>query len=346
MGGNLTAAIIAFGVMIFVHELGHFLLAKRVGVTVHAFALGFGPMLIGIRRGETLFAVNLIPFGGYVKLAGEDLDEGGGPGAFRSKTVWQRAGVIAAGPAMNLALAVVLLAISAATTGVPVGVSNRIGELMPNMPAMRAGLQSGDAIVAIDGVPVADGAAIVETIHRRPNQDLRLTIERGGRRFEVRVRSVLDAQRQIGLIGFRPVVIYDRMNLWQAVGWGVVTTGRAIAAFLAALAGLILRPRELLRQMMGPVGAVAFLGDPAQGGGELFLYTVASLSTIIGVFNLLPFPGLDGGRLLFLGAEAVRRRPIDPRREGYVHYVGIAILLILLITLTWRDVMRLLGFRT
>src|SRR5574341_346739 len=110
MSGNLMAAIIAFGVMIFVHELGHFLLAKRVGVTVHAFALGFGPMLIGTRRGDTLYAVNLIPFGGYVKLAGEDLDDGGGPNSFRAKTVWQRMALLVAGPLMNLVLALVLLA--------------------------------------------------------------------------------------------------------------------------------------------------------------------------------------------------------------------------------------------
>lgn len=346
MTQNLIAAIVALGAMIFVHELGHFLAARRAGITVHAFALGFGPRLAGITRGGTLYALNAIPFGGYVRLAGEDLDDAGGPGTFRSKSIWQRAGVIAAGPVMNLAMAVVILAISAATIGVPVGVSNRIGDLIRDMPAARAGLQPGDAIVAIDGVPMATGADVIDTIHARPDQDLRLTIERAGRRFDVTVRSVLDAQRQIGLIGFRPEVLYDRMPVLQAAWWGLATTGRSIAAFLAALGTLLLRPRELLGQMMGPVGAVAFLGDPAQGGGELFLYTVASLSTIIGVFNLIPFPGLDGGRLLFLGVEAVRRRPVDPRREGYVHYVGIALLLVLLLTLTWRDVMRLLGFGT
>src|SRR5688572_29999459 len=115
MTQNLIAAIIALGAMIFVHELGHFLAARRAGITVHAFALGFGPRLVGVTRGGTLFALNAIPFGGYVRLAGEDLDDAGGPGSFRSKSLAQRAGVIASGPAMNLALAVVLLALSAAT---------------------------------------------------------------------------------------------------------------------------------------------------------------------------------------------------------------------------------------
>src|SRR5574337_1412185 len=130
MNGNIAAAIIAFGVMIFGHELGHFLVAKRVGITVQAFALGFGPKLVGLQRGETLYAVNLVPFGGYVKLAGEDLGDSGGPNTFRAKSVWQRMAVLAAGPLMNLMLALILLAVLALVLGVPVGVTNRVGQLI------------------------------------------------------------------------------------------------------------------------------------------------------------------------------------------------------------------------
>src|SRR5206468_2164875 len=166
MSGNLIWAIIAFGIMIFGHELGHFLVAKRVGITVQAFALGFGPKLVGVTRGETLYAINLIPFGGYVKLAGEDLQDGGGPNTFRAKSVWQRMAVLAAGPMMNLLLALILLAGLALVLGVPSGVTNRIGQVLTDCfdaghrvpcPAKQAGLQDGDAIVAIDGRPVARG---------------------------------------------------------------------------------------------------------------------------------------------------------------------------------------------
>ena len=154
---NVIAAIIAFSVMIVVHELGHFLVAKRAGVTVYAFAIGFGPRLAGFTRGGTTYAFNLLPFGGYVRMAGEDMDESGGAGSFRAKTVWQRMAVVAAGPAMNLCLAFVLYVGMALAVGVPVGASARIGELMSGWPAEQAGLRPGDTIVAIDGVPMESG---------------------------------------------------------------------------------------------------------------------------------------------------------------------------------------------
>lgn len=338
---NILAAIIAFGVMIFCHELGHFLVAKRVGVTVHAFALGFGPRIVGFRRGGTLYSVNLLPFGGYVRMAGEDLDDSGGLGSFRVKTVWQRMAVVVAGPVMNLLLAVVLLTGTALSLGVPVGVGNRIGQLMSGWPAEQAGLRQGDAIVAIDGTPMQDGQQIIDTIHRRPNQQLVLTIERGGQRFDVKVTSRLDPRQQIGLIGFRPQAIRERMGPGRALTWSLGTTGETVDVIFSTLAGLFRNGRRLLDQLAGPVGAVKFLGDAGAAGAEMFTYTAAALSVMIGIFNLLPLPALDGGRLLFLAVEAVRRRPVDPKREGYIHLVGFALLILLLVTLTVRDIGRL-----
>src|SRR2546422_9137806 len=207
MSGNLIWAIIAFGIMIFGHELGHFLVAKRVGITVQAFALGFGPKLVGVTRGETLYAINLIPFGGYVKLAGEDLQDGGGPNTFRAKSVWQRMAVLAAGPMMNLLLALILLAGLALVLGVPSGVTNRIGQVLTDCfdaghrvpcPAKQAGLQDGDAIVAINGRPMASGEEVIDTIHRNPHTRLRLEIDRGGRRIEVAVNPGRDKRPDRG----------------------------------------------------------------------------------------------------------------------------------------------------
>ncbi|HEY3247404.1 MAG TPA: M50 family metallopeptidase [bacterium] len=333
---NLLAAIIAFGVMIFVHELGHFLVAKRAGVTVHAFALGFGPRLVGFRYGGTDYAINLLPFGGFVRMAGEDLDTAADdPGSFRRKSVWQRMAVIAAGPGMNLLLSIVLLSALAISIGVPTAVSNRIGTLLPGWPAEQAGLRPGDAIVAIDGHPTATGDQVVDTIHRHPNAALTLTVERGGRRFDIRVTSRLDKARNIGLIGFSPEPIRERMDPVRAVGWSVRSAGETIGAVFTAL-GRIIRGNS--EGLSGPVGAVIFLGEAGQFGAEYFLYTVAAISIMIGIFNLLPFPALDGGRLLFLIVEAFRRRPVDPKREGYIHLVGFALLLLLLVTLTIRDV--------
>lgn len=338
---HIVAAVFAFGVMIFCHELGHFLLAKRVGITVHAFALGFGPRIAGIRHRGTLYAINLFPLGGYVRLAGEDLDDADDPGSFRSKTVWQRMAVVAAGPVMNLLLAVVLLTATVLALGVPVGVSNRIGQLMAGWPAERVGLRSGDAIIAIDGVPMENGEVVIDTIHRRPEQQLVLTIERTGTRFDVTVTSRRDPRQNIGLIGFRPEAIRQRMGAGRALAWSLGMTGDTIELIFMTIGSFFREGRRLLDQLAGPVGAVMFLGEAGQVGAEMFVYTAAGLSIMIGIFNLLPIPALDGGRLSFLIVEAFRRRPVDPKREGYIHLVGFALLLLLLVTLTVRDIGRL-----
>ncbi len=346
---HLLWAVVAFGLMIFAHELGHFVVARRAGVTVLAFALGFGPALVSVRRGDTVYAINLLPLGGYVKLAGEDTDGASGPGSLRSKSVWQRMAVVLAGPVMNLVLAVVLFAALAAALGVPVGISPRIGQLLTvcsddgrrvTCPAAAAGLRVGDRIVAIDGEPMADGEQVIDTIHRRPHARLRLTVERDGRRFEVEVTTVRDQRQGIGLIGFRPESVRQPMGPARALWWGVATTGQYVAAIGGAVAALI-RRGTFLRELSGPVDAVRFLGEAAQVGVEPFVYTAALLSIMVGLFNLLPVPALDGGRLLFLVVEAVRRRPVDPRREGYIHLVGFALLMLLLVVLTVRDLGRL-----
>jgi len=332
----IIAAVIAFGIMIMVHELGHFLVAKRVGIMVYAFALGFGPKLFGFQRGETHYSLNIIPFGGYVRMAGEDLDNAGGPGSFRTKSVWQRMAVVVAGPAMNLALSLVLLMTIALTVGV--GATNRIGYLVPGWPAEQAGLQRGDAIVAIDGRSIQSGDDVIETIHARPDQDLVLTVERNGRRFEVMVRSRRDQTRNIGLIGFKPEAI--RVGVGRALTWSIRTEVETVKVIFSALGGLLREGRKMLTQLAGPIGAVRFLGEAGAAGAEIFIYTAAVLSIMIGVFNLLPIPALDGGRLLFLAVEALRRRPVDARREAYIHLVGFALLMLLLIRLTVFDLFR------
>jgi regulator of sigma E protease len=333
-------AILAFGLMIMVHELGHFLVAKRAGITVYTFAIGFGPSIASFRRGETTYAINLIPFGGYVRMAGEDLDTAEEEGSFRRKPLWQRALVVLAGPGMNLFLAALLFTLISVTVGIPVGVSNRIGQLVPGYPAEQVGLRPGDAIVAINGKQVTSGEEVVETIHRSPGVPLLLTIRRGEEELRVKVTPRLDERRGVGLIGFSPEPLRGRLDPLRGMYWGLLSTGRYIMVLLSAVVGLF-REGRVLEQLAGPVAAVSFLGEAAQAGFETFLYTAAFLSIMIGVFNLLPFPALDGGRLAFLTVEAIRRRPIDPRREGYIHLVGFMLILLLLFALTVRDIGRL-----
>lgn len=339
-------AIIAFGLMIFFHELGHFLVAKRMGVTVYAFALGFGPPLVSFTRAGTRYAINALPLGGYVRLAGEDLDTSTDPGSFRTRTVWQRMAVVVAGPIMNILLAVALTTTTSLVLGIPTGTSNRIGRLVTGgavpAPAEAAGLRPGDAIVAIDGVPMTSGEAVVEAIHSTPCRQLMLMIERGGQRFNVAVTSRFDPQRRVCLIGFSPAPTHERVGPVRAVAWGLSTTGQYVVGIVGAVSTLVGNPRELFNQLAGPVGAGKILGEAAQVGVDSYLYTAAVLSVTIGIFNLLPIPALDGGRLLFLAVEAIRRRPVNPRLEAYIHVAGFALLLLLLVTLTWRDIIRTL----
>jgi regulator of sigma E protease len=331
---TVVLAILALELMILVHELGHLIVAKRVGITVHTFAIGFGPRLWAVTRGETTYALNLLPIGGYVNMAGEDLDARQpevAPGrSFRTKSVGARLAVVCAGPVMNFLLAVLLLGIVAVAFGVPIGVSTRVGTLLPGYPAAKAGLRPGDVIIAIDGRPMRDGEEIVRTIHSSNGRTLTLLIRRDGSQLEIHVPTQFDA---------RPSVIREHLDPARALGWGAVTTGRDIAAYLSAIGGLAMSGR-LIGELSGPYTAVKVLGQAAQSGAETFLYITAFFSIIIGLFNLFPLPALDGGRAAFLIVEGLRKRPVDPRREGYIHLVGLALLLCLIIALTVRDIIH------
>lgn len=341
----IVLAILALELMILVHEVGHLIVAKRVGIAVHTFALGFGPRLFGVTRGETTYNLNLLPLGGYVNMAGEDDDNTPADvppdRRFRAKSVGQRLAVVCAGPVMNFLLAIVLLGALGIAYGIPVGASTRIGTLLPGYPAAQAGLRPGDVIVDIDGRPMHDGRTIIETIHHSGGRTLGLLIQRGSQRFLVHVPTRYDATQRVWLTGFSPTVIRAHLDPLRAMGWGVVTTGQEIVTLLSALGGLA-RSGKLLAPggLGGPVAAVMVLGQAANAGGEIFLNMLAFFSTMLGLFNLFPIPALDGGRAMFLVVEGLRRRPVDPKREGYIHLVGLALLLTLILALTVRDILH------
>jgi regulator of sigma E protease len=338
---TIILAVLALELMILVHELGHLIVAKRAGILVHAFAMGFGPRLFAFTRGETTYSLNLLPIGGYVNMAGEDADSPDVPPerTFRGKSVAWRLAVVLAGPAMNFVLAIVLLAAIATSYGVPLRVSTQVGTLVPGYPAAQAGLQTGDTIISVDGRPMRDGQQMIDLIHRSGDRTLAILVQRGPRRFILHVRTRFDPRQKVWITGFSPTVVRGRLDPVRAVGWGAVTTVRDAGAYLAALGNLIQSGR-LLGELGGPVTAVNVLGQAAHAGGETFLYFTAFFSIIIGLFNLFPLPALDGGRAAFLVVEGLRRRPVDPRREGYVHLVGLALLLCLILALTVRDVLH------
>ena len=338
---TIILAVLALELMILVHELGHLIVAKRAGILVHAFAMGFGPRLVAVTRGETTYSLNLLPIGGYVNMAGEDTDS---PGVapertFRGKSVGWRLAIVLAGPAMNFVLAIILLAAIAMTYGVPQRVSTQVSEVEPGYPAAQAGLQAGDTIISVDGRLMRDGQQMVDLIHRSGDRTLAILVQRGPRQFILHVPTRYDPKQKVWITGFKPTVVRGRLDPVRAAGWGAATTYRDAVAYLVALGNLIQSGR-LLGELGGPVTAVNVLGQAAHAGGETFLYFTAFFSIIIGLFNLFPLPALDGGRAAFLVIEGLRRRPVDPRREGYIHLVGLALLLCLILALTVRDVLH------
>ena len=338
---TIILAVLALELMILVHELGHLIVAKRAGILVHAFAMGFGPRLFAFTLGETTYSLNLLPIGGYVNMAGEDTDspDVAPERTFRGKSVSWRLAIVLAGPAMNFVLAIVLLAAVAMSYGTPLRVSTQVGTLVPGYPAAEAGLKTGDTIISVDGRLMRDGQQMIDLIHRSGDRTLAILVQRGSRRFILHVPTRFDARQKVWITGFSPTVIRGRLDPVRAVGWGAVTTFRDAVAYLAALGNLI-RSGRLLGELGGPVTAVNVLGQAAHAGGETFLYFTAFFSIIIGLFNLFPLPALDGGRAAFLAVEGLRRHPVDPRREGYIHLVGLALLLCLILALTVRDVLH------
>ncbi|HKX19791.1 MAG TPA: M50 family metallopeptidase [bacterium] len=338
---TIILAVLALELMILVHELGHLIVAKRAGILVQAFAMGFGPRLFAFTRGETTYSLNLLPIGGYVNMAGEDSDspDVAPERTFRGKSVGWRLAIVLAGPAMNFVLAIVLLAAVAMSYGIPLRVSTQVGTLVPGYPAAEAGLKTGDTIVSVDGRLMHDGQQMIDLIHRSGDRTLAILVQRGSRRFIVHVPTRFDPRQKVWITGFSPTVVRGRLDPVRAFGWGAVTTVRDAGAYLAALGNLI-RSGRLLGELGGPVTAVNVLGQAAHAGGETFLYFTAFFSIIIGLFNLFPLPALDGGRAAFLAVEGLRRRPVDPRREGYIHLVGLALLLCLILALTVRDVLH------
>jgi len=338
---TVIATVVVFGLLIFCHELGHFLGAKGSGIKVHEFSLGFGPRLAGFRDRETVYSLRLLPLGGYTRMAGMDPGDSEPVEAGRSfneKPVWQRLMVIAGGPAANFALAVLILTMVFLVQGIPV-LTNIVGAVQPGEPAQAAGVRPGDRIVAIDGHPVSDWDQMVKEIQSRPNRVIVLSLERAGNRLTVPVRTRTNAagQGMIGIVNADPQLVRQDppLALWN----GLVYTGRITALILVFVGQMIFAHAP--PQVGGPLRVAVEIGQAAKVGLTNLAELSAFLSINLGIFNLLPVPALDGSRIVFLLAEAVRGRPIDPAKENFVHLVGLGLLLLLMVAVTYNDILHL-----
>ncbi|WP_062306187.1 M50 family metallopeptidase [Alicyclobacillus sendaiensis] len=404
-----VAIVLVFGVCVTLHEFGHFYVAKRCGVAVPVFAIGFGPKVVSVVRGGTEYSLRLIPLGGFVQLAGEapqeswfpegqsvayELDEAGrisalgeprdlpnarvgvvrevdltdemtmtlqtdeGLQRFRvkegarvmlsrrssipivpkeqqmiGKPLWQRAAIILAGPVMNLILAGVLFSAVNTYTGVP---TTTVGHVEPGTPAAHAGLVPGDTIVAVDGRPIHSWAGLVRAVSLEGARDghpepLVLEVKTGGG-----TRSIVVTPRMVSgepMIGIDAEVSHNPIHTVPA---GFAALVRDIAVTIQGYVGLFVHHQ--FQSLSGPVGIAHVITEQVRFGIWNVIAVTGALSLGLGLFNLLPIPALDGGRLLFMAIELVRGRRVDPEKEGFVHFVGFAIVMLFAVVITYRDV--------
>lgn len=343
-------AIVLLGVLIFVHELGHFLVAKLMDVKVEKFALGFGPKLIGHTVGETEYLLCAVPLGGYVKMLGDD-PESEVPQAdlersFGRKAVWKRALIVFCGPAFNMLFACFIF-IMVFMTGVPAFYA-RVGEVMVNTPASTAGLQKGDTIVEISGRKIESWEDMTSIIFNSPGVVLSLKIKRDSSEQALEITperkkftNIFGEEKERGLIGIKPSGDEFKKTYGpiDAVRMGVGRTWDVTELTFVSIVKLVQRiiPANTIG---GPLMIVNMAGEQASHGAMSFFTFMAIISINLGVINLFPVPILDGGHLLFFGIEAVRRKPLSENVMGIAQRIGLALLLTLMAFAIYNDLMR------
>ncbi|QFT88900.1 Regulator of sigma-W protease RasP [Bacillus sp. THAF10] len=414
---TVIAFIIIFGVLVFVHELGHLVFAKRAGILCREFAIGFGPKVFTFKKNETVYTIRLLPIGGFVRMAGEDpetieLKPGYHVGLlfnsagevnkvivnnkekfpeakmlevehadlekelvirgfelsdeetlreykvaeeayfvmdgqeiqnapynrqFGSKTLWQRTMAIFAGPMMNFILAFVIFAFLGIVHGYPVN-DAVIGQLTEDGAAQDAGLRQGDKVVAIDDSSVASWEELVSVIQANPNKELEFNITRDGESLSIPVTPKAETveDKSIGIIGVYMPMEKSFLGSFPKAATETFNWSKEIVVGL----GKLITGQFSLDMLSGPVGIYKSTEVVAESGVIMLMRWAAVLSINLGIINLLPIPALDGGRLMFFAAEAVRGKPVDRHKEGLVHFIGFALLMLLMLVVTWNDIQK------
>ena len=339
--GTILLSILIFSLLIFVHELGHFMAAKWAGIRVKEFALGMGPALFKVERGETVYALRLFPIGGFVSMEGEDQNSED-PQAFCNAKLHKRMVVASAGAAMNLVLGVIVLGIL--TAQLPLLGTTEISSFREEAVSNQV-LQENDVILRVNGRRVRTNNDLVHEFLRERDGTMEMVIQRAGvaGTMMVEVPFRMQAMEEDESMKF----IYMDFNVIgvdPTVG-GVVRhtfnwAGSVVKQVWGALADLV-TGRYGFNQLSGPVGTTEAIGKASSYGWDSLLLLVAFITINLGVFNLLPLPALDGGRLLFMLVELVRRKPVSAKYEGYVHAAGFALLMLLMVSVTFNDVLKL-----
>ncbi len=343
--------LIVVGVIIFVHELGHFLAAKSVGMRVEKFSLGFPPKITSYHYKGTDYTLSAIPLGGYVKISGmidESLDGSGLTGApweFQSKKTWQKIYVLCAGVLMNILLAVTLFTVITMINGFPEEGPVLIGGVQEGYPAEEAGLLAGDIILSVDGDPVPTWLEFVDHIKEKAEVPVNLTWIRGIDTLNALVTPttnefVVGADTLLhGYLGveFRPT--YRDVGLLEAIEWGCLISWEVMRETLRLIVNLF-RGQASLTELTGPIGIAKLSGETARIGITSFLGFIGLISVSIALLNILPLPVLDGGHILIVIVEAIVRRTISIKIKLIIQQIGFAMLIALLLIVSYHDVIR------
>ncbi len=350
----LTAVIfiIVIGVLVLVHEFGHFVMAKRAGMNVEEFGFGFPPRIVGWKKGETIYSINWIPFGGFVKIMGEDGDQRG-PRSFASAGFWSRMGVIVAGVIMNFLLAAVLLVIVNAV-GLRIGLQDNdtagardlkieVLSVSDNSPAAIAGLQPLDSLIGYiqngKEIPFANTADLQNIVASHAGMPLELEVGRGNQTIETTVTPRVNPPEGEGAMG----ISLSLTGVVSAIGQGfydaTTLTLNTVIGYYQLLKTLFVHG-TLIAEVSGPIGIATLTGQAARVGFNYLLQFVAMISINLAVLNIIPFPALDGGRALILIIEKIKGSPVPQRAEGWVNMVGFYVLVALMLYITYHDIAK------
>ncbi len=357
---KVVTFLVMLSVLVVLHEYGHFLVARRNGVRVNEFSVGFGPKLAGWTspRSGTHYSLRMLPIGGFCAMEGEDARSSEAeqqrefrerkvpaPTNFQSKSPWQRLAIVLAGPVANFVLCYAILLISALAFGVPSDRSQPVvGEVVPGSPAAIAGILPGDRIVGVDGVAIENGKILIDTIHRSLGTRLDVAYERNGARTEVSVvPKPCPAQvgKTLGCIGFAPVPAFERVGVGLALRESAAQFTTIANETFGSVALLVTQFSKYAPQVAGPIGMGQMAATVQDWGWGPYFTLAATISFALGLFNLLPVPALDGGRAAFIIAELIRGRPVDPEKEAMVHLAGFAALMALIVLVAFHDIVRI-----
>ena len=354
---SVIVSILIINVFIVVHEFGHYITGKKLGFEFPEFSIGMGPKLFGWHRGETDFNIRAFPIGGFCRFVGEDEDAGDNPRAMHNRPVWARMIVTAAGSLMNILFAIVL---AIATLGIfgDLAVMDHayIYQVVENSPAQRAGIEAGDRILSFEGMEVTTVESAVEAIGSASGNTAKIVVERDGEEVTLEVTPEYKEEDGSYKIGVTLTQGMERVRLpffkciteaFRQV-WAVIAS---VFEFLGSLFGSLFRKLfvdhgtaiEGTEDVMSIVGVVGIMSVAVRENLELLLWLAITISANLGVMNMLPIPALDGSRFMFLLFELITKRRVKPEREGIIHLIGMALLLVLFVILGWRDITRLIG---